>query len=415
MVLTTTGGCATTEVVTAGELVDASTAAYATRHNLAGMTWSLSVALGGAAEGLHPPPTGPVESVVASAAATADVTLPLQVLLYSLGNASLPTSAATANKGSAKPVAARLGAAERGVDDATAAAEPLCCASAGTDSVWPVDAAFAAREDAVRAELCRCVSRYCERAHTGRGLVASFGGRLSWSRVTTGGDDVVDERVGVALALDVVRCWRQVAVPLLERMRAGLRTTDVADGSHPGEALFDCLVKRGSPHDESSVDASCKAQVATYELARYWCFALLCGYCHDVPETLWASMLCAAQTAAALEDAAQDGGNGAEDAPLSSETLLLRSFIAHLSCPAVEPAYAAATAAAVEVHSRTAVAAARARAEPRSWEEVELLHQTAATATAAPVDSLLAALLRSEAYWAIMAQPYTAMLAQHYL
>ncbi|TPP47978.1 hypothetical protein CGC20_14960 [Leishmania donovani] len=323
--------------------------------------------------------------------ASADTTLLLQVLLSSFINPSSSASYGGVSKISSKAVSHSLLAQDAAGDESAAAAARPPTASDLNDCLWPVDAAFATKEDAVKADVCRCIALHCERSLTGIGLVESLGSRLRWAHVASDRDGG-SERLGVALALDVFRCWKQVVVPLLQRI-SDRASRGLAAGAVTVDALFDCLE------------------------AAYWCFALLRGYCQDFPETVWASILRAAQDAAAQ----QWSSNTVGLPPLHGEALLVRSFIAHLSCSESGVACVTSVTALeqpkyddiVVSHMSAAVAAARARAESWAWDEVELLQRTSADATV--LDSLLPALLRADGYWAVLMQPYTAMFAQYYM
>ncbi|CAG9582708.1 hypothetical protein LMJF_35_3530 [Leishmania major strain Friedlin] len=354
----------------------------------------------------------PPEAMMASV----DTTLPLQLLLFSFINSSSSASHGGVSKISSKAVSYSLLAQDAAGDESAAAAARPPTASDLNDCLWPVDAAFATREDAVKADVCRCIALHFERSLTGIGLVESLGGRLRWAHVASDRDGG-SERLGVALTLDVFRCWKQVVVPLLQRI-SDRASRGWPAGAATVDALFDCLVKGPAAAAAPSSDASSpSASALTCEEAAYWCFALLRGYCQDFPETVWASILRAAQDAAVQQWSSSAVGLP----PLPGEALLVRSFIAHLSCSEVDAACATSATALeqpkyddiVVAHMSAAVAAARARAESWVWDEIELLQRTSADATV--LDSSLSALLRADGYWAVLMQPYTAMFAQYYM
>ncbi|CAC9546029.1 hypothetical protein, unknown function [Leishmania infantum JPCM5] len=400
-------------------LMDATTAAYVRHHRLASIMHSVTRVLSDMEEDLLCRPrhckTGeyvPPEAMTASA----DTTLLLQVLLSSFINPSSSASYGGVSKISSKAVSHSLLAQDAAGDESAAAATRPPTASDLNDCLWPVDAAFATKEDAVKADVCRCIALHCERSLTGIGLVESLGSRLRWAHVASDRDGG-SERLGVALALDVFRCWKQVVVPLLQRI-SDRASRGLAAGAVTVDALFDCLVKGPAAAAAPSSDVSSpSASALTCEEAAYWCFALLRGYCQDFPETVWASILRAAQDAAAQ----QWSSNTVGLPPLHGEALLVRSFIAHLSCSESGVACVTSVTALeqpkyddiVVSHMSAAVAAARARAESWAWDEVELLQRTSADATV--LDSLLPALLRADGYWAVLMQPYTAMFAQYYM
>lgn len=399
--------------------MDATTAAYVRHHHLASITHSAARILSDMEGDLLSRPrhcrTGeyaPPEAMTASA----DATLPLQLLLSFFINPSSSASHGGVSKISSKAVSCSLPAQDAAGDESAAAAARPPTASDLDDCLWPVDAAFATKEDAVKADVCRYIALHFERSLTGIGLVQSLGGRLRWAHVASDRDGG-SERLGVALALDVFRCWKKVVVPLLQRISAHA-SRGLAAGAATVDALFDCLVKGPAAAAAPSSDASSPSVAAlTCEEAAYWCFALLRGYCQDFPETVWASILRAAQDAAVQQWSSSAVGLP----PLPGEALLVRSFIAHLSCSETDaPCVTSATALEppkyddiVVSHMSAAVAEARARAESWVWDEVELLQRTSADATV--LDSSLSALLRADGYWAVLMQPYTAMFAQYYM
>ncbi|KAG5466395.1 hypothetical protein LSCM4_01545 [Leishmania orientalis] len=398
-------------------LMDAATAAYVRRHHLVSIARSVTLALCDMEEDQlrHPrlPKTGdpaPPEAMTGSV----DTTLPLQLLLSSFIILSPSPSPRGVSKSSSKATSSSPLAQDAAGDQGSAVAASPSADPDMRDCFWPLNATFATKEDAAKAKVCRCIALHCERSLTGLGLVESFGGRLRWAHVAPGSDGG-NERLGVALALDVFRCWQQVVIPLLQRC-GGSASKGLAAGTANVGALFDCLVKGPAVSATNSAASSPSALALVCEEAAYWCFALLRGYCQDFPEAVWASILRAAQDAAV-----QQGGSGEVLPPLTSEALLFRSFIAHLSCSEAGAACGTpATALAppkyndiIIFHMSAAVTAARARAEAWVWAEVELLQQ--ASADAAVLDSSLSALLCADAYWAVLMQPYTAMLAQYFM
>ncbi|KAG5467484.1 hypothetical protein CUR178_01127 [Leishmania enriettii] len=404
---------------TTSGLMDAATAAYVCRHHLDSITRSVTQAICDMEEDQlrHPwlSKTGdpaPPEAMTGSV----DTTLPLQLLLSSFIILSPSPSPRGASKSSSKATSSSPLAQDAAEEQGLGVAESPSAYTNMRDCFWPLNATFATKEDAAKAKVCRCIALHCERSLTGLGLVESFGGRLRWAHVAPGSDGG-NERLGVALALDVFRCWQQVVIPLLQRF-AGSASKGLAAGTANVDALFDCLVKGPAVSaTPNSAASSPSALTIVCEEAAYWCFALLSGYCQDFPEAVWASILRAAQDAAV-----QQGGNSAAALPpLTSEALLLRSFIAHLSCSEAGAACGTPAAALappkyndiIVFHMSAAVAAARARAEAWVWAEVELLQQ--ASADAAVLDSSLSALLCADAYWAVRMQPYTAMLAQYFM
>ncbi|KAG5466936.1 hypothetical protein LSCM1_01113 [Leishmania martiniquensis] len=392
--------------------MDAATAAYVRKHHLGLITRSVAQVLcsmeGDELRRLWHSKTG--ESALPEAmTALVDITLPLQVLLSSF--VSLPSSASLGgmSKSSLKATSSLPLAQDAAQEEGLTVAASTSAALDMSDCFWPVNAAFANKEDAVKADVCHCLALHCDRFLTGRGLVKSFGGRLRWAHVAPDSDGG-NERLGVALVLDVFRCWQQVVIPLLQRL-SGSASKGAAAGSTNADDLFDFLVKR-SP---AVATPSSTAVGLVREEAAYWCFALLRGYCQDFPESVWASVLRAAQDAAV-----QQCDNSAGDLPpLTGEALLLRSFIAHLSrsesgAACVTPAAAQAQPLCdgiIASHMSAAVAAARTRGESCAWAEVELLQQASADTTA--LVPSMSALLCADTYWAMLLEPYAAMLAQY--
>lgn len=346
--------------------------------------------------------------------ATSETTLLLQLLHASLTAPASSTggsgSSGAASKASAKaapapPTAPTTSTTTGGESGAGHAAVSSPCSP--LESAWPAEAAFATREAALKAEVCRCLALRCARALTGVGLVDTHGGHLRWCDVAPH-----NERLGVALFLDAFACWRLVVAPLLLRLSLGASSKphaadakDVADSSEGADRLFRCLV--AGPATGCSDGAGTAASAGAYDVASYWCFAVLRGFCQDFPEGVWASVLRIAQAAAVAD--ARDAAGGA--VPLDSETLLLRSCLAHLPCAlrtgTAQPAGALPSAAAV--------AAARSSAAPWVWAEVEALHQASEQPDVRDsADAALSALLRADAYWAAFTEPYTFMLAQHF-
>ncbi|GET92873.1 hypothetical protein, unknown function [Leishmania tarentolae] len=397
--------------------MDAATAAYVRHHHLASITYSVAQVLSGTEEDLmsHPRYCETDDSALPQAmVGSADTTLLLQLLLSSFMSPSSSANSSGASKVSSKSVSSLLSKDATVDESAAAASRPSTC-SDGKDCLWPVDAAFSSRKDAVKSDVCRCIAQHFERFLTGIGLVESLGGRLRWAHVASdrsGGS----ERLGVALALDVFRCWKQVVVPLLQRI-SDLASPGLATDAATVNALFNCLVNGPAAAAPSSDASSPSASSFKYEEAVYWCFVLLRGYCQDFPETVWASILRAAQDAAVQQQCSSAVGLP----PLPCEALLLRSFIAHLPCSEAE-AVCSTSATRLEQpkyddivvsHMSTAVVAARARVESWVLDEVELLQRTSADATV--LNSSLSALLLADVYWAVLTQPYTAMLAQYYM
>ncbi|KAG5492232.1 hypothetical protein GH5_01142 [Leishmania sp. Ghana 2012 LV757] len=399
-------------------LMDAATAAYVRRHHLDLITRSVAQALCDMEEDqLRHPPLSKTGGPAPPGATTGsvDTTLPLQLLLSSFIILSPSPSPRGVSKSSSKATSSLPLAQDAAGDQGSGVAASPSADSDMRDCFWPLNAAFATKEDAAKAKVCRCIALHCERFLTGLGLVESFGGHLRWAHVAPGSDGG-NERLGVALALDVFRCWQQVVIPLLQRF-GGSASKGLAAGTANVGALFDCLVKGPAVSATNPAASSPSALGLVCEEAAYWCFALLRGYCQDFPEAVWASILRAAQDAAL-----QQGGSGAAVLPpLTSEALLLRSFIAHLSCSEAGAACDTSAAALappkyndiIVFHMSAAVTAARVRAEAWVWAEVELLQQ--ASADAAVLDSSLSALLCADAYWAVLMQPYTAMLAQYFM
>lgn len=267
------------------------------------------------------------------------------------------------------------------------------------DVLWPADMTFATKDAAVKAEVCRCFAQQCERLHSGVGLADSCGPCLRWSQLSPalGGH----ERLGVAFVFDAFRCWRRVAVPLL------VATGDLAVSGDAAALFFTALVAPPPAADGSQADLGA--------VCSYWCYTLLQSYCRDVSALLWVSVVQAARNAAAAQRqylasraSSRLAGEGAEllPPPLTCETLLLRSFVAHLVCPICEftPAFVS-----------EAVAAARLRSPVWAWAEVEELQKALQDSDCCDDSTTMSALLCGDGYWAAFFQPYTAMCAQHYL
>ncbi|AIO01965.2 hypothetical protein NXY56_007398 [Leishmania guyanensis] len=402
-----------------GGLMDPTTAVYVRQHYLASTTHSVAQVLCDMEGDLlrHPRQCRTGELAAPEAMrASVDTTLPLQLLLSSFTTTSLSANPGGESKISSKLASSSLPAQDAAGSERATAAASQAAASDLSHCLRPVDAVFASKDDAAKADICRCIALHCERALTGLGLVESWGGRLRWAHVAPDGDGG-GERLGVALALDAFRCWQRVVLPLLQRIRDPASRGLTADTA-TAETLFDYLVKRPAAVAVPRSDASSPlAPAFTCEEAAYWCFALLRGYCQDFPETVWTSILRAAQDAAAQ----QSSSNAVCLPPLPGEALLLRSFIAHLACSETNTACVtsapalgqAKCGAIIASHMSSAVAAARARAEFWVWVEVELLQRTFADTKVS--DSSLSALLCADGYWAVLMQPYTAMLAQYYM
>jgi hypothetical protein len=309
-------------------------------------------------------------------------------------------------------------------------------ASATTSPPWPADASFATKDSAFKAEVCRCFVQQCEQLHTGLGLVDACGPGLRWSHLclASGGH----ERLGVAFVFDVLRCWRHVAVPLL------LATGDlVVPGEQEpvreaAELLFDALVTPSAspmqPQNTTSMTATAvrsSAKKASGEaVCSYWCLTLLQGYCRDFPAGLWVSIVRAAQHAAIAQKrrvpthATCTSAEGNEPQPplLTSETVLLRSFLAHLACPANDaasspPVNPSAGKVETSVYVSTAVAAARLRSPAGIWAEVTEMQTLWSEGGAYPLTdtATMSALLCADGYWTLFFQPYTSMCAHYCL
>lgn len=291
---------------------------------------------------------------------------------------------------------------------------PMSLPAAAAAYAWPSNVSCASREAAVKAEVCRSFAQHCRRLHTGRGLVESCGSRLRWADVSpaAGGH----ERLGVALALDVFRCWRHAVIPLMQATDSSVvpESAGVADAS---ELLFNTLV---APEGRGT----------SYEICSYWCYTLLQGYCSDVAPQLWASIVGAAQTAAAAQARTWNGGaapganasDEMQEAPpaapsLTCETLLLRSFLSHLACsPSEQIFHMKSDEDVIEDLRSQAVVAAMARSPVWAWSEVEELRTaTAHTAGASSNANILCAVLCADGYWAAVLRPYSAMVEPYCL
>lgn len=313
---------------------------------------------------------------------------------------------------------------------------------------WPANAFFASKDAAVKAEVCRCFAQQCERLRSGIGLVDACGPGLRWSHLcsTQGGH----ERLGVAFVFDIFRCWRQVVVPLLcttgdLSLTGGAPNTpgNAADAAAAAEALFDSLVTSPAPaqvcKNQAASDIKARARQERAEAAcSYWCLTIVQGYCRDFPAELWRIILRAARCAAAAQNRQQQlkqqctlsnavsaenecSETGELSHPLlTSETLLLRSFLTHLVCTREMCSEAAAMGGDRIVTE--ALATAKLRSPTWAWAEVSALEAEMRRSTAGEMsgkaeeeEATLAALLCADSYWAVFLQPYAAMCAQYFL
>ncbi|KPA86408.1 hypothetical protein ABB37_00586 [Leptomonas pyrrhocoris] len=345
-----------------------------------------------------------------------DTNLPLQLLLSFFTPLST-TSAATKGNGVKQystPPSPTLSSSLEAVKEAaesggaSPSGSPTSTSHAGP---WPAAAAFTTKDAALKAEVCRCFAQQCERLHSGLGLVDSSGSSLRWSDLcpASGGH----ERVGVALVFDVFRCWRQVVVPLL-RTTGDLAMSSDAPAQDTPDVLFEAMLAPSSQQLPESAAAVCSC----------WCYTLLQGYCQDFPEELWASIVSAGQCAAAAQQRLWRGAacvdSGEVGLPsLTCETLLLRSFMAHLACPAVESFDASPTSSLPSVmttaHVSAAVTAAKQRSPAWAWAEVEEMREALCQGGTSADDAALSALLCADGYWAAFLLPYIAMYAQYCL
>ncbi|KPI83196.1 hypothetical protein ABL78_7776 [Leptomonas seymouri] len=462
-------GCSTTTTPSNG-LMDPGTAAYLQHYDLEYILRSMGKALCDAKEPtapvtsaqpptnqkLHPPPlaswegsaaeTSPLseamENSYAAASSTAcmsgplgeetlETTFMLQLLLSHF--TPLPITSAASKSNGAKqyssppsPLPLPLPETFKDVSDSDSADPFGSPTSVFASGPWPADVSFTTKDAAAKAEVCRCFAQQCERLHSGLSLIDSCGSSLRWANLcpALGGH----ERLGVALVFDVFRYWRQVVVPLL-RTTGDLAVPSDAPARDGAEDLFETMLAL-PPQLPDSVPAAAVhgSRNDAAAVCLYWCYTVLQGYCRAFPVGLWTSIVCAAQRAAAAQQRSLGHSSGKgkgvlEPPPLTCETLLLRSFMAHLACPAMEsltvlsssPSVTTTVREVANAYAPEAIAAAKRRSPAWAWAEVEELQEVLSEGGASADDSFLSALLCADGYWAAFLQPYTAMYAQYCL
>lgn len=262
---------------------------------------------------------------------------------------------------------------------------------AGAGVLAGPSATYASMQSACYADVCQCIAAFSRELRVGGNspLLASFGDKLTWATLRENG-----HRWLVAFSLSALHRFKMSLVPFLSEIE---------------------LLSPSSGHSESfwSTLTASDTSPAVAQQLQFWTEAILKERCSDFPMRVWQAAVEAAQWAkccVALLPREMESDSRIE---LTSESLLLRSFVLFV-CYDVEDQSAAVVDGATAAVAPSVLEEINFFLSNSDWQS-QLSKAEDLNKAELHRRAMLVALITSDLYWAVFFQPYSAMYGGYYL